>query len=116
MGGTEWFQGLKSLLGEHDQVKLVICGHCHTDLCGRIAHVPVYMAPATSHQLIASRGLTIAPSTLLRAASPVLHHFIDGGFVSGSNAWPLNAEDQRIDKTSGLSWDVLKKKMKGSRA
>ena len=115
MGGSEWFQGLKSVLAEHSQVKLLICGHCHTDLCGRIGKVPVYMAPATSHQLIASRGLTIAPSTVIVAAAPTLHHYIDGGFLSGSNPWPADVEDKRIDKESGLSWDELKKSMVGSR-
>ncbi len=116
MGGSDWFQGLKSVLAEHDQVRLVICGHCHTDLCGRIGRVPVYMAPATSHQLIASRGINIAPSTVIATAPPTLHHFINGDFLSGSNAWPANVEDERIDKISGLSWDVLKKNMMGTRS
>jgi len=116
MGGEEWFQDLKTLLAGYDQVKLLICGHCHTDLCGRIGNVPVYMAPATSHQLIASRGLTIAPSTVIRSARPTLHHFIDGNFLSGSNQWPENVEDERIDKKSGLSWETLKKAMMGSRS
>jgi hypothetical protein len=115
MGGSEWFQGLKSMLTKHRQVKLVICGHCHTDLCGRIGQVPVYMAPATSHQLIASRGLTIAPSTVIVAGAPTLHHYIDGDFLSGSNPWPVNVEDKRIDKESALSWDELKKSMMGTR-
>lgn len=116
MGGSEWFQGLKFALAVHKQVKLLICGHCHTDLCGRIGQVPVYMAPATSHQLIASRGLTIAPSTIIIAAAPIMHHFIGGNFLSGSNPWPANVEDNRIDKLSGLSWDKLKKSMRGSRS
>jgi len=115
MGGSEWFQGFESVLAEHRQVKLVICGHCHTDLCGRVGQVPVYMAPATSHQLIASRGLTIAPSTVITAAAPTLHHYIDGDFLSGSNPWPADVEEKRIDKESGLSWDKLKKSMMGSR-
>ena len=50
MGGSDWYQGLKSVLSAHDHVKLLICGHCHTDLCGRIGAVPVYMAAATAHQ------------------------------------------------------------------
>lgn len=116
MGGSEWFQGLKSVLAEHSLVKLVICGHCHTDLCGRISQVPVYMASATSHQLIATRGINIAPATVIEAAAPTLHQFIDGEFLSGSNPWPANVDDERIDKKSGLSWDVLKKNMMGSRA
>ena len=116
MGGSEWYRGFKSLLAEHDQVKLVICGHCHTDLCGRNGTVPVYMAAATAHQLIATRGLHIAPAAVIAAAPPTLHHFVDGGFVSGSNSWPTNVEDDRIDKKSGRSWEDLKKSMKGSRA
>jgi len=115
MGGSEWFQGLKSVLAEHSQVKLLICGHCHTDLYGRIGQVPVYMAPATSHQLIASRGSTVAPSTVIVAAAPTLHHYIDGNFLSGSNSWPANVEDKRIDKESGMSWDELKKSMMGTK-
>lgn len=116
MGGSEWFQGLKSLLAEYKHVKLLICGHCHTDLCGRIGQVPVYMAPATAHRLIASRGIDIAPSTIIAPATPTLHQFIDGEFLSGSHAWPENVEEDRIDRVSGLSWDVLKQKMWGSRS
>ncbi len=116
MGGPEWFQGLKSLLAVHKQVKLVICGHCHTDLCGRIGQIPVYMAPATAHRLIANRGFNAAPSTIIAPANPTLHHFIDGEFLSGSHAWPENVEEDRIDKVSGLSWDTLKQNMLGSRS
>ena len=116
MGGSEWFQGLKSALAVHRQVKLVICGHCHTDLYGQIAGVPVYMAGATSHQLIATRGLTVAPSTINAAATVTLHHFIDGEFLSGSNPWPADVEDNRIDRKSRLTWAELKKSMMGSRS
>ena len=116
MGGSDWFQGLKSVLNSFKQVKLVICGHCHTDLCGRIGQVPVYMAPATAHQLVASRGLFIAPSTIIQPAAATLHHFIDGDFLSGSNPWPVNVDDKRIDKESGISWENLKKSMRGSRS
>ena len=115
MGGSDWYQGLKQLLAEYPQVKLVICGHCHTDLSGRIGQVPVYMAPANSHLLIATRGLNIAPATLNRAGPPTLHHFIDGDFLSGSHPWPDNVDDQRIDRKSGLSWEQMKKVMMGSR-
>ena len=116
MGGSEWFQGFKSVLAEHPQVKLVICGHCHTDICGRIGQVPVYMASATAHQLIAARGMDIAPSAVAAAAPPVLHHFINGEFLSGSYPWPANVAEERIDKKSGISWSELKKYMMGSRS
>lgn len=115
MGGPEWYQGIKTLLGKYEQVRLVICGHCHTDLSGRIGNVPVYMAPSTSHQLVASRGHKIAPSAHIVPASPTLHHFIDGNFLSGSNCWPTNVEQERIDKVSGISWEQLKKNMMGNR-
>jgi len=116
MGGSEWFQGLNSVLSEHPQVRLLICGHCHTDLSGRIGPVPVYMAPSTAHQLIAARGLDIAPATIIAAAPPILHQFIDGDFLSGSYPWPANVEDRRIDKDPGVSWAGLKKSMLGSRS
>lgn len=116
MGGADWYQGLKSVISAHDQVKLVICGHCHIDLSGRIGPAPVYMAPANSHQLIATRGLCAAPATLNRPAAPTLHHFIDGNFLSGSHPWPADVPARRIDRKSGISWDELKKKMWGSRA
>ena len=115
MGGTDWCGGIKNVLAKHAHVKLLICGHCHVDLCGRIGTVPVYMAPSTSHQLVGSRGNNIAPSALVVPGTPVLHHFIDDTFLSGSHAWPSNIEDERIDNVSGLSWDQLKKNMMGSR-
>ena len=116
MGGSEWFQGLKSVLAAHPQVKLVICGHCHTDISGRIGQVPVYMAPATAYQLIAARGVDIAPSAINAAAPPVLHQFINGEFLSGSYPWAADVAEARIDKKSGLSWSKLKTSMMGSRS
>ena len=116
MGGSEWFQGFKSVLAGHPQVKLVICGHCHADICGRIGQIPVYMASATAHQLIAARGMDIAPAAIITAAPPVLHHYLNGDFLSGSYPWPANVEEERIDKKSGISWNELKKFMMGSRS
>lgn len=116
MGGSQWYQGLESVLENHPQVKLVVCGHCHIDLYGRIGTVPVCMAPATSHQLVATRGSTVAPASINQPAAVTLHQFIDGNFLSGSHPWPANVEDLRIDKKSGLSWEALKKSMMGSRS
>ena len=115
MGGSDWFQGIKTVLAKHEQVGLLICGHCNTDLCGRIGRVPVYMAPANSHQLVATRGVDEAPATINRAGVPTLHQFIDGNFLSGSNPWPENVDDLRIDKESGQSWESLKQSMMGTR-
>ncbi len=115
MGGSDWFQGIKSALTEQSHVKLIICGHCHTDLCGRIGGVPVYMAPANANQLVATRGLSIAPAAINKPADPTLHHFIDGEFLSGSNPWPADVDDLRIDKTSSVSWKEIKKSMMGTR-
>jgi 3',5'-cyclic AMP phosphodiesterase CpdA len=114
MGGTNWFQGIRSLFAEHPQVRLLICGHCHVDLCGRIDHVPVYMAKSIAHQLIAARGLNIAPTFCLEAAEPVLHHFLDGEFLSGCNPWPEGVDDHRIDQDAGVEWEALKRLMRGS--
>ncbi len=116
MGGTEWFQGMKEVLEGQHNVHLVICGHCHTDMAGRIADVPVYMSGSVAHQLIAARNMDIAPSFESRPVPPVLHHFIDGQFVSGSYPWPLHTEENRIDKSSGIPWNELKKQMMGSKA
>lgn len=116
MGGTEWFQGLKRVLQGNDHVHLVICGHCHTDMAGRIGRVPVYMSGSVAHQLIAARHMDVAPSFESRAVPPVLHHFIDGQFVSGTYPWPRHVEEKRIDKQSGIPWSELKKQMMGSKA
>jgi 3',5'-cyclic AMP phosphodiesterase CpdA len=116
MGGTQWFQELKEVLAGQHNVHLVICGHCHTDMSGRIGNVPVYMCGSVAHQLIAARNMDIAPSFAAQAVPPVLHHFIDGQFVSGSYPWPLETEENRIDRQSGIPWDKLKKQMMGSKA
>ena len=115
MGGTDWFQGLKSVLEDHPQVKLIICGHCHTDLVGRIGNVPVYMAGSTANQLVAARAMDIAPALVNEPVPPVLHHFLHGDFVSGSYPWPDNVDAKRIDQESGLTWTELKRYMMGSR-
>jgi hypothetical protein len=46
----------------------------------------------------------------------VLHHFINGQFVSGSYPWPVNTEVNRIDRQSGIPWETLKLQMMGSKA
>jgi Icc protein len=115
MGGSDWFQGIKSVLAGHPQVKLVICGHCHMDLSGRIGAVPVYMAPSSAYQLVAAREAGVAPASVPVAGVPVLHQWIGGEFVSGSFAWPSGVEEERIDQKSGRSWQAMKDAMTGSR-
>ena len=73
------------------------------------------MAPANANQLVATRGLSIAPAAINKPADPTLHHFIDGEFLSGSNPWPADVDDLRIDKTSSVSWKEIKKSMMGTR-
>ncbi|KAA9133077.1 hypothetical protein F3N42_01565 [Marinihelvus fidelis] len=116
MGGSAWYQGLKTVLeGEHN-VRLIICGHCHTDLVGRIANVPVYMSGAIAHQLVAARDMDVAPAFAAAPVPPVLHRLVDGEFVSGSYPWPADVEEQRIDRTSNIDWKDLKLQMMGSKA
>jgi hypothetical protein len=74
------------------------------------------MAASTSHQLVATRGLEEAPSTIIAPATPTLHQFVDGEFLSGSNPWPVDTEEQRIDRISGISWEKLKRSMMGCRS
>ena len=83
---------------------------------GRMGRVPVYMAGSIAHQLIATRGNDHAPSFDDRAIAPVLHHWLGDGFVSGSHPWPDWVEETRIDKESGLDWQTLKSRMRGSMA
>ncbi len=114
MVGTQWYAGIRDLIKQHSQVQLVICGHGHTDLVGRIGTVPVYMAGSTAHQLIAARVQDQAPAFDDRRAPPVLHHWLGDGFVSGSDPWPDWVAEKRIDQESGLAWDVLKDRMRGT--
>jgi len=114
MVGPQWFASISKLLAQHPQVQLVICGHGHNDLVGRIGSVPVYMAGSTAHQLIAARGQDLAPAFDPRRAPPVLHQWLSGGFVSGTAPWPEWVNERRIDHESGLEWDVLKDRMRGS--
>ena len=114
MVGAQWYAGIRDVISKHPQVQLVICGHGHTDLIGRIGTAPVYMAGSTAHQLIAARVQDQAPAFDCRRAAPVLHHWHGEGFVSGTDAWPDWVGEKRIDQESGLAWDVLKDRMRGS--
>lgn len=114
MVGAEWYAGITRLVQQHPQVQLVICGHGHSDLFGRIGTVPVYMAGSTAHQLIAARVKDQAPAFDDRRAPPVLHHWLGDGFVSGSDPWPAWVAEKRIDQQSGKPWDVLKNRMRGT--
>jgi hypothetical protein len=44
----------------------------------------------------------------------MLHHWIDGTLVSGSYPWPNGVDAERIDKSSNMSWEDLKNRMRGS--
>jgi 3',5'-cyclic AMP phosphodiesterase CpdA len=114
MVGAQWYEGIKEVIAQHPQVQLIICGHGHTDLVGRIGHAPVYMAGSTAHQLIAARVADQPPAFDDRRAPPVLHHWTGEGFVSGSDPWPAWVQEKRIDHESGLEWDVLKDRMRGN--
>jgi Icc protein len=114
MVGAQWYAGIRDVILRHPQVHLVISGHGHSDLTGRIGNVPVYMAGSTAHQLIAGRVQDQAPAFDDRRAAPVLHHWHGEGFVTGSNPWPEWVEEKRIDRESGMSWDILKNRMRGS--
>lgn len=114
MVGADWFEGIARVISHYPQVELVICGHGHTDIVGRIGCVPVYMAGSTAHQLVAARGNAHAPGFDDRPVAPVLHHWLGDAFVSGSHPWPAWVDDRRIDKESGLGWDELKDRMRGS--
>lgn len=116
MVGAQWYRGFSELLAQHPQVQLIISGHGHSDTFGRNGNVPVYMSGSTAHQLIAVRGNGHAPAFDERPAPPVLHHWMGAGngFVSGAVPWPDWARDRRIDAESGLDWEALKDKMRGS--
>jgi 3',5'-cyclic AMP phosphodiesterase CpdA len=114
MAGEQWYQGLREVLSRHPQVQLVICGHGHSDLVGRIGTVPVYMVGATAHQLIAGRVTDRAPAFHDARVPPMLHHWLDGAFISGYNPWPAWVDEKRIDKSAGMDWEVLKDHMRGT--
>lgn len=113
MAGEEWYAGISAALARNPQVKLIICGHGHLELIGRIENVTVYMAGSTAHQLIAGRVKDLAPASDPSRVAPVLHHWLGDVFVSGDNPWPAWVEEKRIDKSSGVDWEVLKDRMRG---
>lgn len=116
MVGPQWYAGFSRLLAQHPQVQLVISGHGHSDTFGRNGNVSVYMAGSTAHQLIAVRGNGHAPAFDARPAPPVVHEWmgLKDGFVSGATPWPDWAHGRRIDVESGLDWEIMKDRMRGS--
>ncbi len=114
MVGPEWYQGLGHVLSRHPQVDLLICGHGHIDMLGRIGNIPVYMAGSTAHQLIACRVIDQAPAFDPARVPPVLHPWLDGAFVRGYSPWPQWADENRIDKSAGMDWETLKDHMRGT--
>jgi len=114
MVGEQWYQGLGEVLSRNPQVLKVICGHGHQDLNGRLGQIPVQMVGSIAHQLIADRVLDIAPSFDNIPVPPMLHHWIDGDLVSGYYPWPDGVDAERIDRSSNMSWEDLKDRMRGS--
>lgn len=113
MAGVEWYQGIREAVERNPQVQLIICGHGHLELIGRLGNVVVYMAGATAHQLIAGRVKDRAPAFDPSRVAPVLHQWLGDVFVSGDNPWPEWVEEKRIDKSAGVDWEVLKDRMRG---
>ncbi len=116
MVGAQWYAGITKLLTRSPQVQLIISGHGHSDTYGRNGHSPVYMAGSTAHQLIAARGNDHAPAFDESSAPPAMHEWMGEGrgFVSGAAPWPSWCAERRIDLESGLSWETLKDRMRGS--
>ena len=114
MVGPEWYRGLGEVLARHPQVLKIICGHGHLDLQGRLGMVPVQMVGSIAHQLIACRGEDIAPSFDNVRVPPMLHQWLDGELVSGYYPWPDGVDAERIDKSSNMAWDELKRRMRGA--
>ena len=114
MAGEEWYRGIKDVLALNPQVQLIICGHGHMELIGRIGNVPIYMAGSTAHQLIAGRVVDRAPAFDPSRVAPVLHQWLGDVFASGDNPWPAWVEEERIDKSAGVDWEELKDHMLGS--
>jgi Icc protein len=114
MVGEQWYLGLGMVLKRNPQVLKVICGHGHADLHGRLGQIQVQMVGSIAHQLIAGRVLDVAPSFDNTPAPPMLHHWIGGDIVSGYYPWPDGVDAERIDKSSNMSWDELKERMRGS--
>lgn len=117
MSGTDWFKGLGKLVNANAHVELIICGHGHSEIMGRLGNVPVYMSESQAHQLSCTRGFDVAPSFIAQPSAPALHSWIKGsGFISGSYDWPEDAEENRIDKLSKTDWATLKENMKNDGA
>lgn len=113
MSGHEWFEGINNLVNANPHIQLIVCGHGHSELMGRIGMTPVYMSASQAHQLSCVRGNDIAPSFNASPAPPVLHSWTrNSGFISGPVDWPEDAEEQRIDKLAGMDWIALKEQMK----
>ena len=114
MVGDLWYQALGEVLERHPQVVKIICGHGHLDLQGRLGNIPVQMVGSIAHQLIAGRVKDVAPSFLNEKIPPMLHHWLNGDFVSGYYPWPADTDAERIDKSAGMPWDDLKDQMRGA--
>lgn len=114
MVGPEWYEEMGRIVARHPHVLKIICGHGHFDLSGRLGKVPAQMVGATAHQLIAARGMDVAPSFDNVRVPPVLHHWLDGDIVSGYYPWPDGVDAERIDKSSNMEWEDLKDHMRGA--
>ena len=114
MVGEKWYRELGGVLMQHPHVLKIICGHGHVDLNGRLGNIPVQMCGAMAHQLIAGRVVDVAPSFANERVAPMLHHWVNGDFVSGYYPWPSDADAERIDKSANMPWEDLKARMRGA--
>ena len=64
MVGREWFENIGEIVARHPQVFKIICGHGHVDVSGMLGKVPVQMAGAIAHQLIAGRAIPYLEGTI----------------------------------------------------
>ena len=68
----------ESVLRQHPQVKLIICGHIHRAMDGVFGGVRVAAAPSTAHQFLFATDPMVPPRIVMEPQQLRLHLFQDG--------------------------------------
>jgi 3',5'-cyclic AMP phosphodiesterase CpdA len=81
--GLDDGDGLAAVIGNHDHVGLIACGHVHRMIVSRLGAVPVVVGPGVAHHVVLGLAVDAPSRWILEPPAYLLHHWTaKAGFVT----------------------------------
>lgn len=95
---------LASLVARHPQVDLVVAGHVHRQIVGRLAHARVVTIPATAHQVALDLAPDGPPRFVMEPPAYALHVLTDEGFATHLGYVERHDGPHDFVRAAGVDW------------